>query len=343
MRRCIGITALFFLAVPIASAQTLKIRPVIVSSSDQVESRLKENDGRASTAIDGAGRALSVQYFASEPVEIFMVPIADDETIVPTDFITFTLPKTTAGDAEIDLTVSPGWHPGSMHWIVNLLSRSADAEAGFTRFEFLQPSLGDTLGAAISHTLVTEPYTPGSYHALRGYRILGLSATILFGVLFVLSTLGIFLLSSPKRFPALLLTIVTFVGIYELRFAGDLLRFTAEHLTGYAAGIYDEAGSVYEIAGNVRSLGSDVSVSVCRDGTNFKEKILRYMVYPITVRSDEPGGSLILVMDKFDWSLETRTENGVSMQKLVCDEFTGDVEKLKQYPDGSILFRRISQ
>lgn len=334
----------FVVTSPPVSAQTLGIRPAIVDSSDQVEKRLKENQGRASTTLDGNGSALQISYFASEPVEIFMVPLDKNGGYVPTDFITFTLPKTDAGDAEIELTVSPGWKPTETTWLLNLLSKDESTEAGFTSMEFVRPTVGSTIQAAVSHFFVPEPYSPSSFHALRGYRVLGTSATLLAGIaLLVLSAMTLFF-ARKNRAALLLIILLLGVGAYELRFGLDLLRMTQEHLTGYPKGAYDEAGSVYLVAHAIETASenqSKNSVYVCRDGTNFKEKLLRYFVYPVPVSAEDAAAadaSFALIIDKLDWELTTSVDGTQSFQTVQCGALSRRGTLLSRFPDGSVLY-----
>src|SRR5437667_3975805 len=96
------------LFVPIlAFAQTLQITPALIDSSEPVEQALNENKGHAITTLEGAGKALSITYSASEPIEVFMVPLETENAYVPTDYVRFTLPATTQGTVLIDLTMSP--------------------------------------------------------------------------------------------------------------------------------------------------------------------------------------------------------------------------------------------
>lgn len=330
--------------IPSASAQVLGIRPAIVHSSEQVEGRLRENQGHATVDIEGNGASLLISYFASEPIEIFMVPLAENGGYIPTDFITFTLPSTDAGDAEVDLTVSQGWKPGSTTWRVNLLSKDESTDAGFTSMEFVQPTLGDTLTAAISHFFVPEPYSPSSFHALRGGRVLGTSFTIFLGALLVIATIIGFVAVRKNRTGAVLALILSLTALTHLRFGVDLLRMTNEHLTGYPQGAYDEAGSIYLVAHAIEQTTMDEekkSVYVCRDGTNFKEKLLRYFVYPVPVSAEDTAvedATLALVMDKFDWGMTTETVDGRTVQTVRCGALDRPATLLTRFPDGSILF-----
>jgi hypothetical protein len=331
------------LIVPLTvRGQMLSIRPALVDSSDIIERALQENAGHASTTIEGAGSALVITYRTNEPLEVYMVPLAADDSYVPTDYMRFTLPMTEEGTATIDLTVTPGWSPADHRYLLNLLSRTEQADAAFTGMQFTPNSAGNSLGAAIRHLFTAEPFTPSSYHGLRGYRVMGTSVTVILGIVILLSCLISFALVKPERRASVLLLIL--VGgsfLYQLRFDSDLLRFTNEHLTEYLHGTYDEAGSAHQIATFIRTLTGEqpTTVYVCRDGTNFKEKLLRYFAYPIKISSEPEAAksaSIVLVMDKIHWSSDTtKAKTGL----FQCGDFNGQAQKITTFPDGSVLLK----
>lgn len=341
-----GIFAILFVGIPFfAHAQTLYITPTIVDSSDPVEQALKENEGRASTSIEGKGAMLSITYTANEPLEVYMVPLDAKRHFVPTDFLRFTLPATEEGDAVIDLTVSPGWSPSSKAWILNLLTKNENVEAGFSRVEFLPASLLKTVSALLQHFFTPEAYTPASYHALRGYRIFSIPVVPILGILTTIIAIGFLLFSKQQKILTALLIVVCGSLFYQLRFSVDLLRFNVEHLKGYAAGTYDEAGSAYLIAEALHEVAKEqkggVAVYICRDGTSYKEKIIRYMAYPLRIAATNDvakEASFAVVTDKNDWSLRTETKDGASFQTLRCGALKKAATKLTDFPDGSILF-----
>lgn len=337
------------LLAPAALAQTLTITPAVVDSSAPVERALQENEGRASTAIEGQGGWLSLTYAASEPLQIFLAPLDADGGFVPTDFLRFTLPAADEADVLIDLTVSPGWSPAPHKWILHILTGRKDAEAGFLQMEFLPASPFATVKALFSHFFTVEPYTPSSYHALRGYRVFGTpTAPILGVVMLIAAAIAIVAAKKERKLPTLVMVLLAGCAFWQLRFSIDLLRFTHEHLTGYAAGLYDEAGSVYQAADIIREAVKTAKIKeeaatvyVCRDGTNYQEKILRYMSYPIRISSQEKDAAtaaFVLVTDKKSWTLGTRTTGTSSVQTLNCGAVTSDAKKLTDFPDGSILF-----
>lgn len=326
-----------------AAAQVLKIEPAIVDSSSPVEEALRENKGRASTSIEGNGRALAVTYSSSEPIEVYMAPLDENGQFVATDFLYYTLPSSENGDVEIDLTVSPGWRPVTQRWVLHFLSKDKDTHATFTTLTFVPSSVFTVLHAAIGHFMTPEPYTPSSYHVLHGYRIMRAQFSVMFGILTVLvAVLVLIIARSPRKLPSLLAVLIIMTGLYQLRFSVDLLRFTNEHLRGYANGMYDEAGSAYQIAAVLTSLpATPKAVYVCRDGTNYKEKILRYMSYPIRISSEDGDAAtaeFAVVMNKREWSLSTRTEKGQTSQTLNCGAVKRPATKVTDFPDGSILY-----
>ncbi len=341
-------TACLILTPAFASAQVL-ITPLSVDSSAPVEQALQENKGYASTSIEGQGSKLRLTYQASEPVTIYMVPLSAEEHFVPTDFLMLTLPATDGGSAEIDLTVSPGWTPKTTKWLLHLMTKTEDTNAGFSAVEFLPASTFTIMNTAFWHFFKQEPYTPSSYHALRGYRVLSRDVTMIIGFLVLLaSILTIIFAKKGTKLMALVIVLFTFQALYGLRFGFDLLRFSSEHLTGYANGMYDEAGSVYQIAPSLRSLvvqdkksEAETTVFVCRSGTNYKEKILRYFSYPIRISSDASltaSADYALVMNSRDWNVQTVSENGVNKQFLQCADLKLEATQIATFPDGSILF-----
>lgn len=306
-----------------------------------VEEALRDNKGRAKTSLEGNGAFLRLTYQASEPLTIYMVPLSAEGRFVPDDYLLFTLPQTDGDTADINLTVSPGWSPGNTVWLLHLLTKDENATAGFMAVEFLPATPRTIISAFFRHVFKTEPYTPSSFHALHGYRIFALDGTILAGILLSLACMiGVIVAKKQKKLVVVLLIILTFQGIYGLRFGLDLLRFSREHLSGFSRGLYDEAGSVHQIAHALREhvisskkAESATTVFVCRSGTNYKEKILRYAAYPIVITSDEASlerADFALVMDADEWSFDH--------DALQCGDLTLRVRTVTDFPDDSVLF-----
>ncbi len=325
-------------------AQTLTIRPALVDSSDQVEAAVQRNEGQASTSLRGAGKTLLLTYSSDEQIEVFMVPLDTNGNYVPMDFMRFTLPATKSGEVRIDLTVSPGWTPGENLYLLNMLSKTKEPNAYFVDAQFEAASFVDVLKAGIGHFLTVEPFTPSTYHALRGYRTLSMSVSVLLGVLSLILAIIAYILSKPEKKLKNVIAVFLVLGtLYATRFSVDLLRITKEHLVTFEeTSTYDEAGASSLIASSLRDvykLTQNDSVFVCRDGTNFKEKLIRYYAYPIPIVSEAEKANdadYVLVMDKFDWSyVPGKKEIG----KLSCDPLKNvAAEKVAEFPDKAVLF-----
>ncbi len=324
-----------------ASAAAVTIVPQLIDSSEPVTRALQENQGHASTNLKGKGASLRLVYSSESPLQVYMVATDDQGSFVPTDFMSFSLPAAPQqAEAIIDLTVSPGWSPGEQQYVLHLLSPREDAQASFYEAEFLPASGAAMLAVPFKHFLRAEPYTPGTFHALFGYRVLGTSVTIILGlitVLFAVALLGVLGFRSAKTVFILLIAAQL---VYSLRFGLDLVRFSNQHLREYAStGSFDEAGFTYTTAADIRQLAlassSPVSVYFCRDGTNFKEKLLRYFVYPIPVVSDATGATkatMVLVSGKF--------KQGYSFadNRLQCGDIEQPAKTISTYPDGTELY-----
>ncbi len=335
------------LAVPtFAHAQTLRITPSLIDSAHSVEQALIENPSHASTTIEGQGKVVLITYQSSEPLEVYMVPLEQNGNYTPTDYVRFTLPTTDEGTVAIDLTISPGWSTKNQKWLLTLLGKDKNTGAAFTDISFTNDGAGSTAIVALRHLFTEEVYTPSSYHALRGYRVLGTSFTIILGILTLVVALVCFIVAGKKNYrTTVILTLVIPSLLYQARFAVDLLRFSLQHTQEYARGIYDEAGSIHAVADVLRTLakpGDKTTVYVCRDGTNFKEKLLRYFTYPARVSSDAniaPTADYAVVMDKFKWGFETSVTKEASTVRLKCGDIDREAKKLSTFPDGEILFQ----
>ena len=343
-----GILSAMLFAVPaLAAAETVRITPSLIDGANTVEQALITHKSHASTKVEGQGARIVIGYQSSEDLEVYMVPLAADNTYVPTDFLRFTLPMATDGSVSVDLTVSPGWSSGNQKWILHLLSADDKAGAGFSDIHFDDTSIMTAASAAIRHLFTQEQYTPSTYHGLHGYRMLGFSVTVVLGILMtVIAILGMFASGKNKRREVFVGALIAGSLLYQARFAVDLLRFSAQHLREYANAQYDEAGSVHAVAAFIRSQSDGakdpLKIYVCRDGTNFKEKLLRYFTYPAHVSAEAAsasGADIVVVMDKFKGAYQTTpSKDGTGMQ-LGCGDVNSPARKLSSYPDGTEVYR----
>lgn len=321
------------------------ITPELIDSSEPVMRALQENPGYASTTLKGQGSSLLLSYASAQPLQVYMIATKDDGSFVPTDFMHFVLPPGDPASARIDLTVSPGWSSGERRYLIHMLSPVADASASFYQADFIPATASQTLTAPVRHLFRPEPYTPGTFHALFGYRMSGTPVVVIFAITALFLCVLCLLIPTFRSVRMILTVLIAVQMLYALRFSIDLLRFSGQHLTEYhvrhsdgeAAGTYDEAGYVYDTAAVIKNYTKNMSmlrgVFVCRDGTNFKEKLLRYLVYPLPVRSDLPDfATIAVVTDKYKqgWTYEDGT--------LRCGELSRMAEKIKSYPDGTHIF-----
>ncbi|MSR67442.1 hypothetical protein EXS65_01260 [Candidatus Peribacteria bacterium] len=345
-----ALTLLLSLLVPVfVDAQTLHITPALIDESHTLEQALMTMKSSASTTVEGLGGILEITYESSEPLEIYMVPMQKNESYVPTDYMRFTLPASEEGTVAIDLTVSPGWSLRNQHWLVHLLGKEETTNAAFSTIEFKTEGSKNVVVAATRHLLTKEFYTPGSYHALRGYRMLGRSFPIMFGILTIIGVLLCCILSPNKHCRRSVLgTLLIGSFLYQARFSIDLLRYTREHTQEYAEGTYDEAGSIHALADVLISLvknPSATTVYVCRDGTNFKEKLLRYFSYPIRISSElgvAATADYAVVMDKYEWEFDTTVTKDETTLIVKCGDMNRRAQKLSTYPSNEILFRLLA-
>lgn len=336
-------------ALPLLThAQTLHITPARIDSSHSVEEALITHKSHAKTTIDGQGGTLELRYQSNEPIEIYMVPLGKNSSYVPTDYIRFTLPMASDGTVSIDLTVSTGWSPEHRQWMLTLLGTDETTNAAFTDIRFGNERTSNASIVALRHFFVPEMYTPSSVHALRGYRVLGRSFTTGFGVLTICIVLLILAVSRKKYRKPVLLTLVIASLLYQARFNLDLLRLTSMHLGEYSRGTYDSAESIHLIADTLKTLVSDpakTTVYVCRDGTNFKEKLLRYFTYPIRISSDAADAEkadYAVVMNKFKWGFDTELTKDGSSVTLNCGDLHRKAQKLNTFPKNEILFQLLA-
>ncbi len=342
----IGMVVLASLNVlPLAHAQedTIRVTPDLVDAAEPVTRGLQTNKSHFTTKLQGkGGQSLRIHYGSTDTLDIYLVPLQADQQYSPTDFLHFTLPAAGEGQALVDLTPSPGWSPNITSYLATILVKDETVQAGFSTIEFIPATPLTIVTTAVKHFFIPESYAPNSYHALRGYRALGWQVTMAFGVLAMLvAAVALVRRRSADGIQVAIGILVCGCLLYGARFALDLTQFTAQHLSEYYGhGMYDEAGSMQEIAGVITMSGpaEPKSVYICRDGTNFREKLLRYFVYPIPV-SDSPamasGSTLVLMDGKIDWSFN----DGM----LLCGDAQTNAELLSTFHDGSQLFRRTAK
>ena len=324
--------------IVVAQGEEVFLVPKVIDASEPIRTALQENKGYTSTTLHGKGASLHLQYSASEDITFFLVPIATNKSYVPNDTVLTVLPKGERKNVTIDLTVSPGWSPWQEDYMLQMLTPSKEADASFFEVDFFDASIVTTIKAALQHFWTLEPYSPSSYHALRGYRILGISLPIIAGVFII--ACSIFMVIFRTKISASLLP--NFLIITTLLIAArstiDDVRFSKQHLFEYfTKGTYDEAGSIFTIAEFLKAnTDDDARIYICREGTNFQEKLLRYAVYPRHVsdlKNDAQTATHVLITDRRSWSFDDKNSS------LVCGDLSeAKIESKEKFVDGSLLF-----
>ena len=297
---------------------------------------MRTNSGYASTTIEGDGRYLRLMYDASDPLTMFFAPMVTKETFNPADYVVATLPAGTGSDVRIDLAVAPGWKPVTRKYLFNILAPRKETTVAMHSSFFEPWSVGVLPLIALRQAWQIEPFSPSSFHALRGYRMFGIATNTIAGIVLWIVA-GVILVRRRKTGGAIMIIGVTaaFVLLSGMHAGIDQLRLVREHVGSMLSdGTYDEAGSSYDIAETITMLREPHdNVVVCRTGANLREKILRYMLYPLRVTSAHDtltDSSLIVVSYEAPWQMK----NDV----LTCNDITARVKKLREFSDGSLLF-----
>lgn len=318
------------------AAEIATLTPTIVSTSSVVEDAIRKSGGFGRTTVEGKGRYLGLRYDATDPLTVFVVPLKEDASYDPSDYTVLTLPSGKDQTIRIDLSIAPGWHPGSITYLMNLLAPSKETSMQIYETAFIPANIYDIVIASFRHLLTVEPYSPSSVHALRGQRMLGVSVTVILGISLIFACIVAYVVthrSSRSRIMGGIIAI--FVLLAGGRFGIDGLRITQEHVdTLLHQNLYDEAGSIYTIAAMIKEKSEKGDVFFCRTGTNFQEKLLRYLLYPIHVSGDAwmmHEAQYAVVTSTHEWSFE----KGI----LQCKGQKRAATLLTSYPDDITLYQ----
>jgi hypothetical protein len=323
-----------------ASDHPMIIEPALVRTSQFVSKLVSNETGSARKTVEGRGDRVRMRYASSGSFVLFIAPLDANGNYVPLDMMAAKLPATTAmTDVVIDVSVSPSWSLATTQYLFLFISDEKDMAASIASIDFEGPTIGDLPLILWKQFWIPEPYLPSSYHGLLGYRVFGLSVPVIIGIGAIACIIA--LARRSKHPVGTAMAVATwFLLVVGLRAGVDTSQWTRAHLTEwYANGTYDEEQDVVEIARTLRTLAEKnptrpMIVFVCRDGTNFREKLLRYFAYPIsfvsTLGETDPP-THVLVMGKVDpWSMENEI--------LTCNAFKGSVQHTKTFVDGTELF-----
>lgn len=317
--------------LPLAYAATIDIDPVPALSIDP-SFVLRSYEEVSEGSIDGAGTHLRITYRSSVPLTGFIAPFLENRSYRPQDLLMFTLPASLQQvSAEIDLTRSSSWSPGSRSYYLSFLSSQTGTD---TQFSDMQLIARRSLPAiAFSHLLEAPGFPISSYHFLPPYRILGHSVSIILGVTLLLIILAAWVARRASCLFLCTLVLCTFLGVYQARSAVDRLILSVRHVgEWWRDGTYGEARSTYVIGEHILSQYQDgMRIGVCFDSSDYFAKLLRYNLYPIPVT--------IGLHDSNTHALTIRmTTHAFREGMLHCGNKTFPATLLQEYPDGSAFY-----
>lgn len=308
--------------------------PVSLAPADlDIERRMDAAFSHAVARLRGRADAVSIRYSASSPIDCIVV--VQDAGSAP-DFpaaLVAELPPASRGDAQVDVSRSPAWSLSSREYTLFFFSRSATGTS-IDQVALVPLSLRRFPVSAVRHILSPEPYAPSSYHRLKGYRVLGVPAALLFSSLVTLILLLV--LVARKRFrgrrlSACLTIVLLGCLLPSARFSLDLLAMTGRHLSAwYAHQPYEQAGSAYHIAAYLRSSSTAQSpVYLCSDGTSYIPSLFTYALAPRRVITQGSGAQLFI-------AFEQPVRKGEPLQ-CAGREWEG-AKPLQDFPDGSVVY-----
>ncbi len=347
--------ATFIALVPPCFAATLTITPSLDATAEEASARA-DDAIRTDMVIEGKGDRLKIVYSSPVRIDVDLAPRRRGTGYDPAELLYFTLPAGEQNEAIIDLTPTPGWSPFHQEYHVYFSSPEGGDDAEVKEMTFLPASFASLMRAFVTHLSIRDTFQVSTFHALRGYSILGASLSFIIGMIIFIAALVYSLVrllvfrnqkpatSQPATFvriPLLILTLGTFA--YSAFFGIDLARFTVTNLTEwYGRGTYAKAGAASQVAEVIQKEAAVSAVPlfifVCHDTTDFYTKMLRYFLYPIPVsmkQEDIPRATHVVVAYKLQWAYE----NGL----ITCGNITGAAKKIADFPDGSALFSAAAQ
>lgn len=312
------------------------IRPALALSSDQYHI-LASYKEYSQGFIQGNGSTLKIAYHAGLPLTAYIAIVNADGTYNPADLYEFALPAANQQSVTVDLTALTTWSPGTHSYFLSFLSNTEHTDASFSEMTFMPGGAGDVIRAAAFDFVQIEPYWVSSAHLLRGYRILNVPFAVVLGGIVLFLCLVFIAWKHGRAAPLVLMTMLTGVLLYDIRFTADLTVWSADHLRQWTMHHeYGEAQDIYSAADTVKDAASktpSAAVSVCFDSTDYYAKLLRYLVYPVPVTMTgtlKTTTTQVLVTHKINWTYQ----NGA----LHCGAIDAPAVLMKDFPDGSHLY-----
>lgn len=322
-----------------SAAATLRITPTLDLGSEEALARAQATE-KTDFVFGGKGDRLRIVYTSPVRIDVDLAPRRRGAGFDPTEVLHFTLPPGAHTEAVIDLTQTPGWSPLEKEYHAYFASPPGGKDAEIETIDFLPWTLGTLLMTAARNLATRDTFQVSTFHALRGYNMLGFSLSIIIGATTILIALAT-LLRRTSRTRALAPVLVTGMLLYTAWFGVDLARFTTRNLREwYAEGLYNKAGAAEAVADAIQKEASasptPLFVHVCHDTTDFYAKVLRYLLYPtpVSVRAEDVARAThVVVAGKLSWSFHDGT--------LTCGSVTGPARELATFRDGTVLYASI--
>lgn len=321
--------AVSFAQAPILASGIARLYPVV--SGPLVEETL---------IVEERASALLVTYSSDAPIEMRASFFAETpEGITYNPLYTLRFKDVPAGSNQtitLDLTGSPLWSPWGKSYILHVVG-SPGTVIMIHKIAHTPPSIGKTIAAGFRQISVDEPVLLSSVNTLEGYRILGVSVSMILGSLLIIVLL---VLGFRFQVSVVLMISLAFLLLYDARFSLDLLKTSARDLTEWnQKGEYRQLGPIFEIADLLESDADSVrpmKVSVCLALDDIYLKQLRYRLYSAPVqRSSELWDDATHLV--FIGKTQQLNEDGT----IVCGKgkTPRKVSLLKVFVDGTSVYR----
>lgn len=313
--------------IPIALAQDVVVHPL--SLHTPIQDIIARANTHGDVELQGPGKTMQLRYTARDPLDVFIIPLLRDGSFDPLDAMYTSLPAGINVTKDICIALFQHWTPWTSTYRIHFLS-SGNTAPEFHDVTFVEGSLFETVLIGMSQLKSPDPYTPSSYHRLRGERIFSFPLSLLLGGSVVLFAWFI-VQKKGERYAVLLL--LSALLLTQVASSSRLLHRSLIHtMQYYGNGTFSSAGSLHAIAAHLQQYAAPhETVHLCTSGTSYAEKLFQYAVYPLELTEHDPH--YIVSHAPLNFSQEGTT--------LTCNERVFQAEKKQEFADGSILFHAI--
>jgi len=266
-----------------------------------IEERLVEQ----SLVVQGRGSAMRIFYSSDAPLSMqvsYFINRMGGRSFNPLESLRIdSLPAGTNREMTVDLSRSPAWNPAMDEYLLHV--RGPDgATVQIHDIDILPSSAFKSFGAMVHQLAVGEPMQLSSINYLHGYRIFGVSLSLIFGIFILLLLLVHVLMQKfggkkfavyARRSPCIFFALIAFAFLlYDARFSFDLIKVTAsdthQWLTDHE---YRQLGPLHTMSDRLSQeeafSDQSMSVALCFPWDDIYLKQLRYHLYPIPVQRAE--------------------------------------------------------